>query len=173
MPLRKEPLCACDDVAKNSWMLEQLPQVPEGFPPGMLGVQVIEELAGTNSRLTYNCIRMKQLPARYMVDRKLAYIRQNFRLVYVLLRSRSNLHPFARSTLFNPLHVSKCAQFLSNVSVLQSVFQPYHVHIPYILQFLVGYKLFGMGWLGCCKGTCRRTPFHTTPMRDIFPRFWL
>lgn len=96
----------------------------------------------------------------------------------------SSMQPFARITVFNPLHVSKCAQLLSTGRVLGKRFQPFQVHIPYLLQFLVDYRLYGMGWLklqtcaprppvlGEQYGTCsdsRQTPYPSCNSAVCFP----
>ncbi len=64
--------------------------------------------------------------------------------------------PFVRIDLLEPAHVSTLAELLASGAVLGRPFQRCEAHIPYILQFMSDYNLFGMNWLDLHTVTFRR-----------------
>ncbi|KAA8545128.1 hypothetical protein F0562_019983 [Nyssa sinensis] len=54
---------------------------------------------------------------------------------------------FAKIYLYYPHDVSRAANLLLGGAVLDKSLQPYESHIPFLLQFLVDYNLYGMGHL--------------------------
>ncbi|XP_027350096.1 DNA polymerase zeta catalytic subunit-like isoform X2 [Abrus precatorius] len=54
---------------------------------------------------------------------------------------------FVKIYLYYPQDVSRAANLLLAGAVLDKSLQPYESHIPFILQFLVDYNLYGMGHL--------------------------
>lgn len=54
---------------------------------------------------------------------------------------------FVKIHLYYPHDVSRAANLLLAGAVLDKILQPHESHIPFILQFLVDYNLYGMGHL--------------------------
>ena len=46
---------------------------------------------------------------------------------------------------YNPNHVAPIAAILQSGVVVRHQFQPYEVHIPYLLQFMIDFNVVGMG----------------------------
>ncbi|XP_071800751.1 DNA polymerase zeta catalytic subunit-like [Asterias amurensis] len=51
---------------------------------------------------------------------------------------------FLKVYFYNPFMVKRAVELLQSGAVMNKVFQPHEAHIPYILQFLIDYNLFGM-----------------------------
>lgn len=58
---------------------------------------------------------------------------------------------FVKIYLYYPQDVSRAANLLLAGAVLDKSLQPYESHIPFILQFLIDYNLYGMGHLHLSK----------------------
>lgn len=84
---------------------------------------------------------------------------------------------FVKIYLYYPHDVSRAANLLLGTSVLDTCLQPHESHIPFILQFLVDYNLYGMGHLHVSKikfrhpipdAFCPRKSVHNgQPSQDI------
>ncbi|XP_068662058.1 DNA polymerase zeta catalytic subunit isoform X2 [Aristolochia californica] len=73
---------------------------------------------------------------------------------------------FVKIYLYYPLEVSRAAALLLDGAVLNTSVQPYESHIPFLLQFLVDFNLYGMGLLHLSKVKFRH------PLPDCFvPRY--
>ncbi|KAL5701114.1 DNA-directed DNA polymerase [Ranunculus cassubicifolius] len=74
-----------------------------------------------------------------------------------LVRARKfyGFHPaeelFVKINLYYPHEVARVATLLLDGAVLERSYQPHESHIPYLLQFLVDYNLYGMGHLHVSK----------------------
>ncbi|XP_066995085.2 uncharacterized protein PolZ1 [Anabrus simplex] len=53
-------------------------------------------------------------------------------------------HQFFKIYFYNPLMVKKAAELLQNGAILNQVFQPHEAHVPFILQFMIDFNLYGM-----------------------------
>ncbi|XP_076640510.1 DNA polymerase zeta catalytic subunit isoform X1 [Colletes latitarsis] len=53
-------------------------------------------------------------------------------------------HLFLKIYFYNPVMVKRAANLLENGTVLNQNLQPYEAHIPFILQFMIDYNLYGM-----------------------------
>ncbi|XP_012055379.1 PREDICTED: DNA polymerase zeta catalytic subunit [Atta cephalotes] len=53
-------------------------------------------------------------------------------------------HLFFKIYFYNPTIIKRTADLLQNGVVLNQTLQPYEAHIPYILQFMIDYNLYGM-----------------------------
>ncbi|KYN36929.1 DNA polymerase zeta catalytic subunit [Trachymyrmex septentrionalis] len=53
-------------------------------------------------------------------------------------------HMFFKIYFYNPAIIKRTADLLQNGVVLNQTLQPYEAHIPYILQFMIDYNLYGM-----------------------------
>ena len=51
--------------------------------------------------------------------------------------------------ILNPAHMQRLADLLRNGTIMGRPFQPYEAHIPYLLQFMADYGLYGCGWVEC------------------------
>ena len=51
--------------------------------------------------------------------------------------------------MLNPAHMQRLADLLRNGTIMGRPFQPYEAHIPYLLQFMADYGLYGCGWVEC------------------------
>ncbi|XP_010243556.1 PREDICTED: DNA polymerase zeta catalytic subunit [Nelumbo nucifera] len=58
---------------------------------------------------------------------------------------------FVKIYLYYPHEIARIANILQGGAVLDKSFQPHESHIPYLLQFLVDYNLYGMGHLHLAK----------------------
>lgn len=57
--------------------------------------------------------------------------------------------------MLNPAYMQRLADLLRNGSIMGKTIQPYEVHIPYLLQFMADYGLYGCGWVSCSKVSFR------------------
>ncbi|KAL6255967.1 hypothetical protein P5V15_013204 [Pogonomyrmex californicus] len=53
-------------------------------------------------------------------------------------------HVFFKIYFYNPAIIKRTADLLQNGAILNQTLQPYEAHIPYILQFMIDYNLYGM-----------------------------
>ncbi|XP_036146254.1 DNA polymerase zeta catalytic subunit isoform X2 [Monomorium pharaonis] len=53
-------------------------------------------------------------------------------------------HLFFKVYFYNPAIIKRTADLLQNGVILNQTLQPYEAHIPYILQFMIDYNLYGM-----------------------------
>lgn len=56
-------------------------------------------------------------------------------------------HQFLKIYMFNPRFIRRAANLLQNGAILNKVFHPHESHVPYILQFMIDYNLYGMSFL--------------------------
>lgn len=49
--------------------------------------------------------------------------------------------------MFNPRFVRRAANLLQNGAIMDKNFHPHESHVPYILQFMIDYNLYGMSSL--------------------------
>ena len=49
--------------------------------------------------------------------------------------------------MYQPRFVKRAANLLQNGVILGKVFQPHESHVPYMLQFMIDYNLYGMSFL--------------------------
>lgn len=56
-------------------------------------------------------------------------------------------HQFLKIYLYNPNLVRRVGNLLQNGAILGRVFQPHESHVPFILQFMIDYNLYGMSCL--------------------------
>ncbi|XP_052841723.1 DNA polymerase zeta catalytic subunit isoform X1 [Drosophila gunungcola] len=53
-------------------------------------------------------------------------------------------HQFLKIYMFNPRFVRRAANLLQSGAILSKNFSPHESHVPYILQFMIDYNLYGM-----------------------------
>ncbi|EDW31663.1 GL10839 [Drosophila persimilis] len=56
-------------------------------------------------------------------------------------------HQFLKIYMFNPRFVRRAANLLQSGAILSKNFNPHESHVPYILQFMIDYNLYGMSYL--------------------------
>ncbi|XP_065368468.1 DNA polymerase zeta catalytic subunit [Calliphora vicina] len=56
-------------------------------------------------------------------------------------------HQFLKIYMFNPRFVRRAANLLQNGAILNKNFHPHEAHVPYILQFMIDFNLYGMSFL--------------------------
>lgn len=56
-------------------------------------------------------------------------------------------HVFAKIVLYNPSVLKRAAEVLQGGLVMNTPFQPYEAHLPFLLQFVIDYNLCGMALL--------------------------
>ncbi|XP_067630621.1 DNA polymerase zeta catalytic subunit isoform X2 [Eurosta solidaginis] len=56
-------------------------------------------------------------------------------------------HQFLKIYMFNPRFVRRAANLLQSGAVMNKNFHPYESHVPYILQFMIDYNLYGMSFI--------------------------
>lgn len=71
---------------------------------------------------------------------------------------------FVKIYLYHPQDVSRASKLLLEGAVLDKVLQPHESHIPYLLQFLVDYNLYGMGYIHVSKIKFRH------PVPEVFSK---
>lgn len=54
---------------------------------------------------------------------------------------------FCKIYLYNPSLIRKLSDLLLNGNIMNESFQPYEAHVPFNLQFLMDFNLFGMNWI--------------------------
>ncbi|XP_043477466.1 DNA polymerase zeta catalytic subunit isoform X2 [Leptopilina heterotoma] len=54
------------------------------------------------------------------------------------------LHHYFKIYFYNPSMTKRAAELLQNGSVLDQTLQPHEAHIPFILQFMIDYNIYGM-----------------------------
>lgn len=60
-------------------------------------------------------------------------------------------HLYLKIYMYNPAFIKRAANLLQNGAILGRVNQPHESHLPYILQFLIDYNLYGMSFLHAPK----------------------
>ena len=69
--------------------------------------------------------------------------------------------------MLNPAYMQRLADLLRNGSIMGRPMQPYEVHIPYLLQFMADFGLYGCGWVECQAVTFRApVPDHDSIDRN-------
>ncbi|KAH8357763.1 hypothetical protein KR200_003435 [Drosophila serrata] len=56
-------------------------------------------------------------------------------------------HQFLKIYMFNPRFVRRAANLLQSGAILSKNFNAHESHVPYILQFMIDYNLYGMSYL--------------------------
>nr|XP_036219196.1 DNA polymerase zeta catalytic subunit [Bactrocera oleae] len=56
-------------------------------------------------------------------------------------------HQFLKIYMFNPRFVRRAANLLQSGAIMNTNFHPYESHVPYILQFMIDYNLYGMSFV--------------------------
>ncbi|XP_034475797.1 DNA polymerase zeta catalytic subunit [Drosophila innubila] len=56
-------------------------------------------------------------------------------------------HQFLKIYMFNPRFVRRAANLLQSGAILNKNFNPHESHVPYILQFLIDFNLYGMSYI--------------------------
>lgn len=58
-----------------------------------------------------------------------------------------SVHKFYKIFFYNPAFIRRAANLLQNGAILGQIFQPHESHVPYMLQFMIDYNLYGMSFL--------------------------
>lgn len=78
---------------------------------------------------------------------------------------------FVKIYLYYPHDVSRAANLLMGGAILDKSLQPHESHIPYLLQFLVDYNLYGMGHVHLSRMKFRHpVPDVFSPRKDNYDR---
>ncbi|XP_073844954.1 DNA polymerase zeta catalytic subunit [Musca autumnalis] len=56
-------------------------------------------------------------------------------------------HQYLKIHMFNPRFVRRAANLLQNGAIMNKNFHPHEAHVPYILQFMIDYNLYGMSMI--------------------------
>lgn len=56
-------------------------------------------------------------------------------------------HKYMKIFLYNPAFIRRTANLLQNGAILSRIFQPHESHVPFILQFMIDFNLYGMSCL--------------------------
>ncbi len=91
-----------------------------------------------------------------------AYSQHVYKIEPAMTKSMYGYHQkdsiFLKISLINPELVRKVGELLLSGSIMNESFQPYEAHVPYNLQFLMDYNLFGMNFVYLDKVKFRREP---------------
>lgn len=60
-------------------------------------------------------------------------------------------HQYLKIYMYNPAFIKRAANLFQNGAILGRINQPHESHVPYILQFLIDYNLYGMSFLHAPK----------------------
>lgn len=71
-------------------------------------------------------------------------------------------HQFLKIFLYNPAFINRAANLLQNGAILNRVYQPHESHLPFILQFLIDYNLYGMSFLHVPKSIVKYRQQNST-----------
>ncbi|XP_017759644.1 PREDICTED: DNA polymerase zeta catalytic subunit [Eufriesea mexicana] len=69
-------------------------------------------------------------------------------------------HLFFKIYFYNPVMIKRAADLLQNGTILNQSLQPHEAHIPFILQFMIDYNLYGMSLINL-KNVKFRQCIHT------------
>lgn len=74
-------------------------------------------------------------------------------------------HQFLKIYLYNPGLIRRVGSLLQSGAILGRVFQAHETHVPFVLQFMIDYNLYGMSSLHCPADHLRyrRSPNGKTP----------
>lgn len=86
-----------------------------------------------------------------------------FRPFYGYHRSE---HQFLKVYMFNPRFIRRAANLLQNGVVLDKNFHPHESHVPYVLQFMIDYNLYGMSYLHVPQDTLK---FRCLDNKEVLP----
>uniref|UniRef100_A0A1I8QAE6 DNA polymerase zeta catalytic subunit n=1 Tax=Stomoxys calcitrans TaxID=35570 RepID=A0A1I8QAE6_STOCA len=56
-------------------------------------------------------------------------------------------HQYLKIYMFNPRFVRRAANLLQNGAIMNKNFHPHEAHVPYVLQFMIDYNLYGMSFI--------------------------
>jgi len=62
-------------------------------------------------------------------------------------------------------YMQRLADLFRNGTIMKRIIQPYEIHIPYLLQFMADYGLYGCGWV-TCQAVTFRSPVPPAPTID-------
>ena len=69
---------------------------------------------------------------------------------------------YYKISLLSPKHMTRLADLFRTGQILGRAYQPYESHVPYLLQFMIDYNLYG-----CASVNCSRVDFrHPLPKRS-------
>ncbi|CAG0890797.1 unnamed protein product, partial [Darwinula stevensoni] len=74
---------------------------------------------------------------------------------------------FLKVFFYNPLIIKKAADLLLSGCIMGQSLQPHETHIPFILQFLMDFKLYGMNLIKCKNVKFRRKTFDLKELTGI------
>ncbi|KAL0276324.1 UNVERIFIED_CONTAM: hypothetical protein PYX00_003917 [Menopon gallinae] len=74
---------------------------------------------------------------------------------------------FFKVFFFNPHHLRKAIHLLLSGAILGQRFQPHEAHIPFTLQFMMDYNIYGMSFITLEKVKYRRSPSESDSLTDI------
>ncbi|GEM06150.1 DNA polymerase zeta subunit [Rhodotorula toruloides] len=79
--------------------------------------------------------------------------------------------PFLKVYMVNPRHKNRLSELLRSGAVLQTQFDVYEAHIPFLLQFMLDANLFGCGWVetGECAFREELPDHQPTPSDEYNP----
>jgi hypothetical protein len=76
---------------------------------------------------------------------------------------------FFKVYLYNPALITRTATLLRSGAIMQTTFQPYEAHIPFLLQLCVDFNMFGMGYVKLSHPPQFRMPLPPPSKRS---RWW-
>ncbi|KAK2584377.1 hypothetical protein KPH14_006763 [Odynerus spinipes] len=71
-------------------------------------------------------------------------------------------HLFLKIYFYNPSVIKKVADILQNGAICNQTLQPHEAHIPFILQFMIDYNLYGMNFINVKNVKYRWNSFSST-----------
>lgn len=63
--------------------------------------------------------------------------------------------PFLKIILKDPKHIPRLVQLMESGQLMNTHFQVFESHIPYVLQFFTDYNLYGCDWLNVSQARYR------------------
>lgn len=80
-----------------------------------------------------------------------------------------NEHRFLKIYFYNPMFIRRAANLLQNGAILNKIHQPHESHLPYLLQFLIDFNLYGMSFLHVPADVVR---YRRRPQRNEQGKFF-
>lgn len=71
---------------------------------------------------------------------------------------RDGWRAYYKISLLNPKHITRLADLFRSGAILGKACQPFESHVPYLLQFMIDYNLYGCGSVRC------QTVFFRSPL---------
>ncbi|XP_033611757.1 DNA polymerase zeta catalytic subunit isoform X3 [Cryptotermes secundus] len=120
------------------------------------------EGSGAHDRLMYQIASSLDKALNISLGKANATVQHVFKMTLVsglpFYGFHTKEHQYFKIYFYNPLMVKKAAELLQSGAILNKIYQPHEAHLPYILQFMIDYNLYGMNHVNLKNVKFRRDP---------------